>query len=940
MEKNGVETTKTIVHLMLAAERSASNSSLLVVIGTPSRGVVSNIDRRLQHLAVWEIEGADVQRLKNAALACDVLSLFKGNETPDELRELIDSVFAELLNWQNQSKVRWCSVLENRPEIIVRRDEGAPTDWFCSKSVAIWGCGALGGLLAEHLVRSGANRIDLYDNKIAGPGVLVRQNFVEADVSDGKAAALGRRLQAISPSTAVSVHARDVLQHLDDPEWEGDVDFVIDATASLRVRTKLESVLKSNGQRVPIAVVMVSGTVQHAAVVLVPPNYSGGPLDALRRLGLAAMNRAWLKDWVQAFWQERTTEPTRQPEPGCSDPTFVGSHVDVASLAARMLNQLAGELSEIETNAVGALLAQDVSKKRDHIFRFPPDIVVNGDEHQFRLSMNAWRDLKGWLRTNERSRDSTVETGGLMFGQFDEVLGIGWITAVSGPLEGSEHSATGFICGVGGIAELCDAHTVLSNGVSRYIGTWHSHPVSPAIPSATDYAGIGSIFAASPEGGTHQLMMIVGNISTPELGVYSFVKRSFVIENGHLSIQIEPSGGRCPVPEVAKYGGSIGLALSGGGSRAVAFHLGTLRALEDLGLLDEVDVVSGVSGGSVMTGILGYTNESFSRVDSRTFEFLRRGLVRPSLWKLVHPRRLASSCAAFLLAALPSMAATVVRTGFGLIATLAPDDSQFSKWIQRLDWPIRRWYSRTHIIADALEDVVGRQRCSANTRQQKSIVFNACELRTGTAFRMSNRRAGSWRFGWISADDIRVADAVAASAAYPALLPPFDWVRRFEKNGTTRSERVIVTDGGVFENLGVSVMEPGRDSDISAITYAPNVIIASDAGAGQFSGAGFPQRWGSRMVQVVSSVMRKVQDATKQRLHEHAADGRLDGFIYAQLGQIDERVPLKPATWVNRSEVVEYPTNFSAMTERNIEALANRGEALTRALITQYLLSD
>ena len=44
----------------------------------------------------------------------------------------------------------------------------------------------------------------------------------------------------------------------------------------------------------------------------------------------------------------------------------------------------------------------------------------------------------------------------------------------------------------------------------------------------------------------------------------------------------------------------IGLALSGGGSRAIAFHLGCLRALNRLGLLDRVVVLSTVSGGSVI----------------------------------------------------------------------------------------------------------------------------------------------------------------------------------------------------------------------------------------------------------------------------------------------------------------------------------------------------
>ena len=160
MEQRGLETTKTIVHLMLAAERTAPNAPMLVVVGAPSRGVVSEPDRRLQHLSVWEIEAEHVQRLKNAALACDVMNRFQGKETPDELRVLIDSVFSELFKWQAQSRVRWCYVHENRPEIVVRRDDGAPAAWFRGKSIAVWGCGALGGLLAEHLVRASAKRLD------------------------------------------------------------------------------------------------------------------------------------------------------------------------------------------------------------------------------------------------------------------------------------------------------------------------------------------------------------------------------------------------------------------------------------------------------------------------------------------------------------------------------------------------------------------------------------------------------------------------------------------------------------------------------------------------------------------------------------------------------------------------------------------------------------
>src|SRR5258708_37620447 len=69
----------------------------------------------------------------------------------------------------------------------------------------------------------------------------------------------------------------------------------------------------------------------------------------------------------------------------------------------------------------------------------------------------------------------------------------------------------------------------------------------------------------------------------------------------------------------------IGLALSGGGSRAAAFHLGCLRALHDRGLLPRVQVISGVSGGALLAALYAYGPPSFDEFDAMATEFLRRG---------------------------------------------------------------------------------------------------------------------------------------------------------------------------------------------------------------------------------------------------------------------------------------------------------------------------
>ncbi|SDP80635.1 Patatin-like phospholipase [Streptomyces sp. cf386] len=71
---------------------------------------------------------------------------------------------------------------------------------------------------------------------------------------------------------------------------------------------------------------------------------------------------------------------------------------------------------------------------------------------------------------------------------------------------------------------------------------------------------------------------------------------------------------------------TLGLALSGGGSRAAAFHLGCLRALHDRDLLDRIRVVAGISGGSLLAALWAYGPSDFADFDTRTTDLLRCGL--------------------------------------------------------------------------------------------------------------------------------------------------------------------------------------------------------------------------------------------------------------------------------------------------------------------------
>lgn len=358
----------------------------------------------------------------------------------------------------------------------------------------------------------------------------------------------------------------------------------------------------------------------------------------------------------------------------------------------------------------------------------------------------------------------------------------------------------------------------------------------------------------------------------------------------------------------------IALALSGGGSRAIAFHLGCLRALHERGVLEKISVISAVSGGSVIAGMYAYSSDKFEDFDCRVVNLLRRGLHSSTVRHLFSPRLL---------------------TRILLTNLVSRPVAGFARLLKRQP-PLRRWASRSDALEKALEDLFQDLRVEHVGRPKLDVVFNACEMRTATAFRFGNHRSGAWRFGEIVGNNVSVAHAIACSAAYPMFLPAFDREYRFRKNATTQSHRVIITDGGAYDNLGTSCLEPGRDNAFNLHTYPADYIICCNAGHGQFTGDFIPFGFVSRAQSAFESVFRKVQDSTLQRLHMYKQVGMIKGFILPYLGQQDDALPLRPPDLARRDEAVGYPTNFAAMPEKNLDQLTGRGEQLTRILLAHY----
>jgi NTE family protein len=361
----------------------------------------------------------------------------------------------------------------------------------------------------------------------------------------------------------------------------------------------------------------------------------------------------------------------------------------------------------------------------------------------------------------------------------------------------------------------------------------------------------------------------------------------------------------------------IGLALSGGGFRAAAFHLGCLRGLHDLRLLPRVRVISGVSGGALLGALYAYGPAEFNAFDATATALLRGGLQAKLAKRALLSRRAPESLAGMLT--LPLAAARRVLTG------------------GRNEEPARvRRVNRTVALADVLAaKVLGPVAMPQVTHVGMDVVLTACDLYTGAAVRYGSAVSSCSRLGDIL-ESVPVAHAVAASAAFPALLPALEHRHRFRDRGGREFEQVLLlTDGGVYDNLGLTVLERGRDPGFTSHVYDLSYVVACDAGVGRLA-ARAPHAWPSRMKRVVEIMHGRAQHGGRGTLYAAAAEGTLDGFVYAYLGMQDGNLPVTVADLVPRSAVATYPTDFRAMGVEELTALSTRGEQLTRSLIAHY----
>jgi len=276
----------------------------------------------------------------------------------------------------------------------------------------------------------------------------------------------------------------------------------------------------------------------------------------------------------------------------------------------------------------------------------------------------------------------------------------------------------------------------------------------------------------------------------------------------------------------------FGLALSGGGYRAMLFHLGALYRLNELGLLGRIGRVSSVSGGSFAASILARAWPRLTFVDGRTGQFDK--LVAGPIERLA------------------SMPVDVPIVALGILPFVNPT-SLVAGLLDR--------FFLHGLRLDELPDV-------------PRFTFNAAHIATGTNWRFAKPYMGTYRVGLIPTPTTKVAVAAAASAAFPPIVSPLvlrtdpDDFRRVQGSDlyddARLRERVLLLDGGAYDNLGIESVDDRAET-----------LLVSDGGGNLGIDAGHAKfaLWALQLRRVLDMSVEQGRDLRRAELVSRAMAG-------------------------------------------------------------------
>ncbi len=345
----------------------------------------------------------------------------------------------------------------------------------------------------------------------------------------------------------------------------------------------------------------------------------------------------------------------------------------------------------------------------------------------------------------------------------------------------------------------------------------------------------------------------------------------------------------------------IALCLSGGGYRAMLFHLGTLWRLNEVQYLRKLNRVSSVSGGSITSGVLA--------MNWTKLQFNAEGCATNFDQLITQP--------------ITKMASTSLDIS-SVISGIFGGVSQ----------EVAKHYRDILFGNTTLQDIPG-------DAEGPRFVFNATSLQTGVLWRFSKPYMGDYIVGLVMNPAIDLATAVAASSAFPPVLSPA--VLDLDPNSFTDGanplppgvtypafrQKIVLSDGGVYDNLGLE----------TAWKHYTTILV-SDGGGALAMQADPPHEWLGQAYRVLDVIDNQVGALRKRTLIasyiSHEKEGTYWGigtdianYQLSNALQCDHTVTLKLAAT---------PTRLTAMPVELQHQLIDWGYAVCDAAMRKHVV--
>ena len=265
----------------------------------------------------------------------------------------------------------------------------------------------------------------------------------------------------------------------------------------------------------------------------------------------------------------------------------------------------------------------------------------------------------------------------------------------------------------------------------------------------------------------------------------------------------------------------LGLSLSGGGYRAAAFHLGTLRKLYEMGILHRVDVMSTISGGSITGAYYCLNNKDFEAFEKHMLDALgTKNVIREVFLSFTFVRTLLFLLA-FLVPAVYVLFTPYAWLSIILIAVMLYLFVRFQFAIFAVSKEVEKAYNKFFYDKATLSQLAN----------QPLLAIGSTNLQTARPFTFSRLKMEDSTYAFMESpvrfihDEFPVARAVMASSCVPFAFTPVHIHRSFYDNPEDASRvNPQLVDGGVYDNQGIQkITQTGS-------MYACDVIITSDAG--------------------------------------------------------------------------------------------------------------